>query len=114
MLLGSAGWGVGVTGLGLAPNVPVALACLVVAGAADSVAVVARGTVVQVNTPDDLLGRVSAAELTVGSAGPDLGNLRAGLMAAPTSAATSVVAGGVLSLLALAAIAGARSGQVRR
>jgi hypothetical protein len=75
---------------------------LALAGAADAAAVLSRTTIVQTRTPDALLGRVTAAELVVGQAGPHLGNLRAGLVAGWTSGGTALVTGGVLCLLAVA------------
>jgi MFS family permease len=104
MLGGSATWGAALILFGLSTDPWAGLAFLVVAGAADTVAVVSRGTVVQTHTPSELLGRVSAAELIVGQAGPDLGNMRAGLVADTTSGATALVSGGLLCLGAVAAI----------
>lgn len=110
MLAGSGTWGAALVLFGLSPGRWTGLACLVLAGAADTVAVVSRSTVVQVHTPPALLGRVSAAEQIVGQAGPDVGNLRAGLVADATSGAASLVSGGVLCLAAVAAIAAATTG----
>ncbi|SFJ81344.1 Predicted arabinose efflux permease, MFS family [Amycolatopsis sacchari] len=105
MLAGSAGWGVALVVFGLVPNAWLGLGCLVLAGAADTVSVVSRGTVVQLNTPNSMLGRVGAAEQIVGLAGPDVGNLRAGLVADATSGAVALVTGGVLCVLAVALVA---------
>ncbi|HWD03959.1 MAG TPA: MFS transporter [Amycolatopsis sp.] len=105
MLTGSAAWGLALALFGLMTNPWTGLAFLVLAGAADTVSVVSRSTVIQLNTPSALLGRVSAAEQIVGQAGPDVGNLRAGLVAAPTSALASLVSGGVLCVAAVAAVA---------
>src|SRR5206468_12698826 len=66
MLSASAAWGAALVLFGIAPDPWLGLACLVVAGAADSISVVSRGTVVQLHTPDALLGRVVAAEQIVG------------------------------------------------
>ncbi|WP_370367068.1 MFS transporter [Catenulispora sp. GP43] len=104
MLLGSTVWGAALLTLGLVSNAWLGLACLAVAGAADTLAVVSRSTVVQLNTPNEMLGRVSAAEQIAGQAGPELGNLRAGLTAAATSGTVALVSGGVLCLAALALI----------
>ena len=104
MLAGSATWGFSMVLLGLAPSAWLGLICLVLAGAADTVAVVARGTVIQHNTPNAVLGRVVAAEQIVGRAGPDLGNMRAGLVAGATSGAFSLISGGALCVLAVAAV----------
>ncbi|HEX6499148.1 MAG TPA: MFS transporter [Micromonosporaceae bacterium] len=105
MLAGSAGWGASLALFGAAPNRWLGLACLVVAGAADTVSVVSRGTLVQMHTPDAVLGRVVAAEQIVGRAGPDIGNLRGGLVAARTSGATALVSGGLMCVLAVLVIA---------
>ncbi|GJF31484.1 MFS transporter [Kitasatospora sp. NE20-6] len=98
MLGGSATWGAALTLFGLLPDPWAGLALLVVAGAADTVSVVSRSTVVQMHTPHELLGRVSAAEQIVGQAGPDVGNMRGGLVADATSGAAAIVSGGLLCL----------------
>ncbi|MER5636624.1 MFS transporter [Kitasatospora sp. NPDC002227] len=105
MFAGSAGWGAALLLFGLATNSLAALGFLALAGVADTVAVVARGTVVQSHTPAEYLGRVGAVEQMAGQAGPDLGNLRAGLVAGAGSAQTALVSGGLLCLLAVAALA---------
>ncbi|MBE1498241.1 MFS family permease [Amycolatopsis lexingtonensis] len=113
MLAGSAAWGVALTGFGLAPGPWLGLVCLVVAGAADTVSVVSRGALVQLNTPDALLGRVAAAEQIVGQAGPDVGNLRGGLVAGVTSGTFALVSGGLLCVAAVVAV-GAGTPGLRR
>jgi MFS family permease len=110
MVCGSATWGVSITLFGLSPGPWTGLAFLVVAGAADTVAVVSRGTVVQSNTPDDLLGRVSAAEQIVGRAGPDLGNMFSGVLADATTGATALVTGGLLCVGAVVLVASTAPG----
>ncbi len=105
MVCGSITWGLAFALFGLVHGPWTGLAFLALAGAADTVAVVARGTIVQLNTPDALLGRVSAAEQIVGQAGPDVGNMRAGIVAGLTSGTTSLVTGGLLCIAAVAAVA---------
>jgi MFS family permease len=111
MFFASGLWGVALAAFGLVTNPWVGLGCLVLAGAADTVAVVSRGTVVQLNTPNALLGRVSAAEQIVGQAGPDVGNLRAGVVARVTSGPVALVSGGVLCVAAVLAIARSSKGR---
>ena len=94
-LVAAGAWGLAVAGFGLAGSVWVALGCLVVAGAADSASVMVRGVLVQLATPDAFRGRVSSAETVVGIAGPELGNLRGGLVAALTSGPVALVGGGL-------------------
>ncbi|MFI6011285.1 MFS transporter [Streptomyces sp. NPDC051243] len=102
MLCGSATWGVALALFGLMTDPWVGLGLLVVAGAADALAVVSRSTIVQTRTPDALLGRVTAAEQIVGQGGPHLGNLRGGVVAGWSSGATALVTGGLLCVLAVA------------
>ncbi|MEV7215468.1 MFS transporter [Kitasatospora cineracea] len=110
MLGAAATWGVALALFGLVPSPWLGLGLLALAGAADTVSVVARGTVVQLHTPDALLGRVGAAEQIVGRAGPDLGNLRGGLVASASSGTTALISGGLLCLAAVAAIGAATPG----
>ncbi|MGI4893908.1 MAG: MFS transporter [Janthinobacterium lividum] len=98
-------WGVSLAAFGLVHSLPVTLSCLVVAGASDTTAVIARGTLVQLDTPDAYLGRVSAVENIVGVAGPGLGTARAGAVAGLTSAAASATSGGLACLLAVGVVA---------
>jgi MFS family permease len=105
MLCGSATWGAALALFGLSSDPWAGLAFLALAGAADTVSVVSRSTIVQTHTPDDLRGRVSAAEQIVGAAGPDLGNLRGGLVAGATSGVTALVSGGLLCVAAVALVA---------
>jgi MFS family permease len=113
MLAGSAAWGAALVLFGVATNPWVGLTLLVLAGAADTVAVVSRSTIVQLHTPDELRGRVTAAELMVGQAGPNIGNLRAGLVADATTGTISLLSGGLLCLAAVAWI-GLTNPQLRR
>ncbi|GIF20490.1 MFS family permease [Actinoplanes tereljensis] len=115
MLTCGAVWALALGGLGLVALGPrvvgtvgtlsVVLLLVAVAGAADTWAVVARGTVVQSTTPDAYRGRVSALEAMVGEAGPQLGNLRAGLVASATSGGAALAIGGATALAATVLIA---------
>lgn len=89
---------------GLSPDPWAGIAFLVLAGAADTVAVVSRSTIVQMHTPNALLGRVSAAEQMVGQAGLDIGNMRGGLVADATSGVTALVSAGLLCIVAVVLI----------
>ncbi|RZS36490.1 putative MFS family arabinose efflux permease [Herbihabitans rhizosphaerae] len=105
MLAGSLGWGVSIALFGIVPDPVVALGFLIMAGAADTIAVICRGLVVQRHTPDAMLGRAVSAEQIVGQAGPEIGNLRGGLVAGATSGTTALVSGGLLCAGAVVLIA---------
>ncbi|MST33509.1 MFS transporter, partial [Acidimicrobiaceae bacterium USS-CC1] len=94
-------WGLGIVAFGFADSFWLAALSLLVAGAGDSTAVVLRTAVVQELTPDELRGRVSAAEFAAGAGVAQLGNLRAGALASLTSPGVAAVSGG------LSAVAGA-------
>lgn len=106
VLVAVAVWGVAVTAFGLAASdLPVALLCLVVAGAADVISAVFRGTILQMVTPDRLRGRLSALHLLVVGGGPRLGDIEATAVAAVVGAPASAALGGALCLVGLVAIA---------
>ncbi|WP_199551412.1 MFS transporter [Streptomyces sp. N35] len=104
-LSAAAVWGLALACFGLAGPLWLALVCLAVAGAADTVSVITRGALIQLETPDAFRGRVSSAEHVIGVAGPELGNFRGGLLASATSASFSLVFGGLSAVLAIAAVA---------
>lgn len=97
-------WGAALAGFGLAGPLWLALACLAVAGAADTTSVTSRAAMVQLDTEDRLLGRVSSVEHVIGAAGPDLGNFRAGVVAGVWSPAVAAFGGGVLCVVAVLAV----------
>lgn len=113
VLVGASTWGVALTGFALSPNPWLGLGFLVVAGVADTMSVVARNTVVQLNTPNALLGRVGAAEQIVGQGGPEIGNLRGGLVAAATTGTFALASGG-LACVAVVLLIGALTPGLRR
>jgi predicted MFS family arabinose efflux permease len=104
MIVGGSVWGLCMIGVAVVPGAWPALGCLVIAGAADTVMMVSKGVLVQLRTPDALRGRVSALDLAVGQSGPDLGNLRAGLVATATSGTFALVSGGLLALAAVGVV----------
>lgn len=112
-LAAAATWGVALAGFGLAGPLWLALACLAVAGAADTVSVVTRGALVQLETPDEFRGRVSSVEHVVGVAGPEVGNFRGGVLASLTSAPVALVAGG-LAASAVVGLVAWRNAALRR
>lgn len=97
-------WGLALAGFGLAGPLWLALCCLAIAGAADTVAVVTRGALVQFEAPDHYRGRVSSVEHVIGIAGPEVGNFRGGLLASLTSAPVALVAGGLAAALTVVAV----------
>ncbi|PKP88683.1 MAG: MFS transporter [Alphaproteobacteria bacterium HGW-Alphaproteobacteria-17] len=92
-------WAVAVFGattiaFGYSTSLLLSLTLLVVMGAADMFSVFVRGTLIQLNTPDHMRGRVSAASGLAISASNELGEMRAGAMAAALGPIGAVVIGG--------------------
>jgi hypothetical protein len=111
VMLGAAGvWGAALAGFGLVDSLYPTLAFLAVAGAADTVSVISRGTLVQLATPDAYLGRVSSVENVIGMGGPGVGDARAGLVAGLTSASFAAVSGGLACVAVVAALAASSPG----
>ena len=113
MLAAAATWAVGLLGFGLAEVLWLALFSLAVAGAADTLSVTSRGTIVQLQTPDSLRGRVTALDHLVGATGPDVGNMRGGFVASLTSVPFALVSGPIACLAVLGIVAW-RNPAVRR
>jgi predicted MFS family arabinose efflux permease len=78
---------------------PLSMLALATLGFADMVSVVIRMTLIQLETPDDMRGRVSAVNSLFVSASNQLGEFRAGLMAAWLGTIPAVVVGGIGALV---------------
>ena len=98
-------WGAGIAAFGLVRDLRIALVLLALAGAADVISAVFRGTILQLAVPDHLRGRLSAIHTLVVTGGPRLGDLEAGLVAQAFTPTISVVSGGVLCVLGTVALA---------
>jgi MFS family permease len=81
------------------------LLCLACVGAADTVSTVIRNIVRQMETPDELRGRMTGVNMIFFMGGPQLGELEAGVAAQLLGATVSVVSGGLGCLLATAVTA---------
>ncbi len=88
-------WGTAVAIAGLAHQLWVVVVLLALAGAADLVSAVFRQTILQTYAPDEMRGRMQGVFIAVVAGGPRLGDVRAGAMAAATSATVSWVGGGI-------------------
>ncbi len=87
---------------GLSTSFALSMAALAVGGAADMVSVVIRSTLVQLETPDAMRGRVSAVNSVFIGASNQLGEFESGATAALLGPVASVVLGGVGTLLVAA------------
>ncbi len=84
---------------GISNSFVLSLAALAVTGAADNISVVTRLTLMQLETPDEMRGRVAAVNGVFIGASNELGEFESGLTAALWGPVASVVAGGVGTVL---------------
>ncbi len=103
LLLAVAIFGLATVVFGASSNFILSLVALVITGAADSVSVVVRNTLVQLETPDEMRGRVSAVSSIFIGASNQLGEFESGAVAALWGPVVSVVSGGIDTLLVAAA-----------
>ena len=103
MFVSVAIYGAAILVFGLSHWFWLSLVALAVSGGADMVSVVIRLTLIQVETPDGMRGRVSAVNSVFIGASNELGEFRAGAMAAWLGAVGSVVVGAI-GTLAVAAL----------
>lgn len=92
-------------GFGLTQTFAAAFFFLFLAGAGDSISTILRNTIRQTVTPDHLRGRTVAANMLFFMGGPQLGELEGGLAAAALGTATSIVFGGVGTIVAVLVVA---------
>ena len=89
---------------GLSRNIYLSIAVFMMIGAADQISVVMRNVIIQLATPDELRGRVSAVSQVFIQASNQLGAMESGFVAAATSATFAVVSGGVGAVAVASAI----------
>jgi MFS family permease len=103
MLWCVAGFGAGIVVFGLSRSLVVSLVALVVVGACDMVSVIVRHTLVQLMTPDEMRGRVSAVNMVFIGASNELGQFESGITAQWFGTVPAVVLGG-LGTMAIVAL----------
>jgi MFS family permease len=93
-------YGLATVGFGLSTNIFVAMVFLAITGAADMISVVIRQTLIQVETPNEMRGRVIAVHTILTGTSNQLGEFRAGTHAYFVGAVGAVVFGGVAAMAA--------------
>lgn len=99
MFAGVAVYGLAILVFGLSTTLWISVPALFVMGAADMISVNVRATLIQLATPDDVRGRVTAVNSVAIGASNEVGEFRAGTMAALIGAVPAVVIGGGATLL---------------
>jgi len=99
MFMAVAIFGISTIVFGLSHSIWISLVALFVVGASDMISVVVRSTLVQIATPPEMRGRVSAVNLLFIGASNELGQFESGITAQWMGAVPAVVFGGVGTLV---------------
>ena len=99
-------YGLATVVFGLSTSFWLTFTCLAVTGAADTVSMIFRNLIRQLETPDYMRGRMIGVNMVFFMGGPQLGELEAGLVANWLGPVVSVVSGGLGCLLATGWVAG--------
>ena len=103
MFAAVATFGLMTIGFGLSHSLPLSMLALVVMGSADMLSVFVRQNLVQLETPDEMRGRVAAVNTVFIGASNELGDFESGLVAAALGPVAAVILGG-LGTIAVAAL----------
>lgn len=92
------GFALSIIVFGISTNFYLSVAMLILSGMFDAVSVVIRSTILQLVTPDDMRGRVSAVNTMFVSSSNELGDFESGVMAHWLGTVRAVVVGGCLTM----------------
>jgi MFS family permease len=107
LLVSVAGFGIATIVFGLSRSFTLSMIMLFVLGALDGISMIIRSTLVQVRTPDEMRGRVSAVNSVFIDMSNELGGFESGALAALVGPVTAVVAGGIGTIVVVSAVAAA-------
>ena len=102
MMLAIAGFGICIIAFGLSKVYWLSFASLAIAGFLDGVSVVVRGTITQLQTPDELRGRVSSINMIFINSSNELGQFESGITSRLFVTVNAIVIGGAMSILIVA------------
>jgi len=105
MLWAVLGFGIATVAFGISRSFALTFVCLALTGATDTVSMVIRNVIRQLNTPDAMRGRMTGVNMVFFMGGPQLGELEAGLVANAWGAPFSVISGGIACILATGVVA---------
>ena len=99
LLLAVAIYGFATIAFGLSTSMLLSLGFLALMGAGNSLSVVIRHTMVQIETPDEMRGRVAAVNSIFTGTSNDLGDFESGAVAALIGVGPAIVFGGAATIL---------------
>ena len=105
LLISVVGFGIATIVFGLSRSFMLSMVMLFMLGALDGISMIIRSTLVQLRTPDEMRGRVSAVNSVFVDMSNELGGFESGALAALVGPVTAVVAGGVGTIVVVSAVA---------
>ena len=105
LLIAVVGFGLATVVFGLSKSFVLSMAMLFLLGALDGISMIIRATLVQLRTPDEMRGRVSAVNSVFIDMSNELGGFESGALAALVGPVTAVVAGGVGTVVVVSVVA---------
>ena len=102
MMMAVAGFGACIILFGLSKVYWLSFGALAIAGFFDGISVVVRGTIQQLNTPDELRGRVSSINLIFINSSNELGQFESGLTSRMLGTFPAIIFGGAMSMVIVA------------
>jgi MFS family permease len=98
-------FGLATVAFGLSVTFALAWGALAMTGAADSVSTIIRNTIRQLQTPDEMRGRMTSVNQIFFQGGPQLGEIEAGVAAQLLGAPLAIITGGIGCILGVLLIA---------
>jgi MFS family permease len=98
------GFGICIISFGLSHSFILSLIILALSGMFDSVSVVIRQTIIQLNTPENMKGRVSAVNSIFIGSSNEIGAFESGLAAKLMGVVPSVIFGGIMTLVVVTVV----------
>jgi MFS family permease len=99
------GFGVATIVFGLSRSFGLSMAMLLILGGLDGISMIIRGTLVQLWTPDEMRGRVSAVNSVFIDMSNELGGFESGALAAAVGPVAAVVGGGIGTVIVVGSVA---------
>ena len=100
-----AGFGIATIVFGLSRSFGLSMAMLLILGGLDGISMIIRGTLVQLWTPDEMRGRVSAVNSVFIDMSNELGGFESGALAAAVGPVAAVVGGGIGTVIVVGSVA---------
>jgi MFS family permease len=94
-------WGASIVVFGLSQVLWLSLAMLAIAGAGDMVSGIYRLSIIQAAVEDRFRGRLEGIGMAVWATGPALGDVESGVVATLTTTSTSIVSGGLITIVGI-------------